>query len=76
MFNEIIVKNFSNATYAAELDAHRAVIELMSPVCGDRIRVQFEMVNDVVKGVRFQRGAVQPHWLPAIYFVHISTGSV
>lgn len=54
MFNEIIVKNFSDATYAAELDAHRTVIELMSPVCGDRIRVQFEMVSGLVKGVRFQ----------------------
>ncbi|MHA6574339.1 iron-sulfur cluster assembly scaffold protein [Pseudomonas yamanorum] len=54
MFNDIIVRHFSDATYAAELDAHGAVIELGNPVCGDRIRVQFEVENDLIKGVRFQ----------------------
>ncbi len=54
MFNDIIVNHFSNATYAAELDAHRAVIELGNPVCGDRIRVQFEIAHGLIKGVCFQ----------------------
>lgn len=54
MFNDIIVRHFSNATYAAELDAHSAAIELGNPVCGDRIRVQFDVLDRRIKSARFQ----------------------
>jgi len=54
MFNDIIVRNFSDPVYAAELDEQAAAIELGNPVCGDRIRVQFEVSDRVIQGVRYQ----------------------
>lgn len=54
MFNDIIVRNFSNPLYAAELDEQAATIELGNPVCGDRIRVQFEVVDNSIRNVRYQ----------------------
>lgn len=54
MFNDTIVQHFSNPTYAAELDEQAAIIELGNPVCGDRIRVQFEVCDSAVKNVRYQ----------------------
>ncbi len=54
MFNDIIVSNFSNPVYAAEVDEQAAAIELGNPVCGDRIRVQFEVVDRCIRGARYQ----------------------
>lgn len=54
MFNDIIVSNFSDPTYAAEVDEQAAAIELGNPVCGDRIRVQFEVADHSIHNVRYQ----------------------
>ncbi len=54
MFNDIIVSNFSDPVYAAEVDEQAAAIELGNPVCGDRIRVQFEVADHSIHNVRYQ----------------------
>lgn len=54
MFNDIIVRNFSDPQFAAELDEANASIELGNPVCGDRIRVQLEMAEGRVRRARYQ----------------------
>ena len=54
MFNEIIVKNFSDPVFAAELDAATAAIEIGNPVCGDRIRVQLDVADGIIKQARYQ----------------------
>lgn len=54
MFNEIIVRNFSDPQFAAELDEATASIELGNPVCGDRIRVQLELADGHVQRARYQ----------------------
>jgi NifU-like protein involved in Fe-S cluster formation len=54
MFNEIIVRNFTDPQFAAELDGASASIELGNPVCGDRIRVQLDVAQGSVRRVRYQ----------------------
>lgn len=54
MFNDIIVRHFSNPTHAGELaDASRS-IELGNPVCGDRIRVEIRLDGDRIAAARYQ----------------------
>ena len=54
MFNDIIVRNFSDPQFAAELEEATASIELGNPVCGDRIRVQLEVGGGQVRRARYQ----------------------
>lgn len=54
MFNEIIVKNFSDPAFAAELDEAAASIEIGNPVCGDRIRVQLDVADGLIRRARYQ----------------------
>lgn len=54
MFNEIIVKNFSDPAFASELDEATASIEIGNPVCGDRIRVQLDVTGGLIKRARYQ----------------------
>jgi len=54
MFNEIIVRHFSNPEFAAELDDATASIELGNPVCGDRISVQLKITHGHVQKARYQ----------------------
>jgi len=54
MFNDIIVKNFSEPIFAAEMDDATQTIELGNPVCGDRIKVQLKVANGHVQIARYQ----------------------
>lgn len=54
MFNEIIVKNFTDPIFASELNDPTLAIEIGNPVCGDRIRVQIDIVDDYIKCARYQ----------------------
>jgi NifU-like protein involved in Fe-S cluster formation len=54
MFNDIIVRNFSDPTFATELDEATASIEIGNSVCGDRIRVQLLMNDGVIEQARYQ----------------------
>jgi nitrogen fixation NifU-like protein len=54
MFNETIVRHFSNPEFAAELDDATASIELGNPVCGDRISVQLKITDGHVRKARYQ----------------------
>lgn len=54
MFNEIIVKNFTEPTFASELDEANTTIEIGNPVCGDRIRVQLDLEDGYIKSARYQ----------------------
>jgi NifU-like protein involved in Fe-S cluster formation len=54
MFNEIIVKNFSDPVFATELDEATASIEIGNPVCGDRIRVQLDVNDGLIRRARYQ----------------------
>lgn len=54
MFNDIIVENFSNPTFAEELPDASVVMELGNPVCGDRIRVQLQLADGLVQKARYQ----------------------
>jgi nitrogen fixation NifU-like protein len=54
MFNEIIVRNFSNPSFASELDEVSASIEIGNPVCGDRIRVQLDVAEGYIRQARYQ----------------------
>ncbi|WP_027468794.1 iron-sulfur cluster assembly scaffold protein [Deefgea rivuli] len=54
MFNEIIVKNFSDPAFASELDEANTSIEIGNPVCGDRIRVQLHVTEGLIKLARYQ----------------------
>ena len=54
MFNEIIVKNFTQPTFACELDEANTTIEIGNPVCGDRIRVQLDLEDGYIKSARYQ----------------------
>src|SRR5690554_2220681 len=49
MFNDIIVRNFSDPTHALELDQATDVIELGNAVCGDRIKVQLQIANGCIQ---------------------------
>jgi NifU-like protein involved in Fe-S cluster formation len=54
MFNDIIVKHFTEPTFAAEIDDPTRTIELGNPVCGDRIRVQLKEEGNRVAVARYQ----------------------
>lgn len=58
MYNDIVVRNFSNPIFAAELtnDDAGLLIEIGNPVCGDRIRAQIKLDSDrrVIDSARFQ----------------------
>jgi NifU-like protein involved in Fe-S cluster formation len=54
MFNETIVRHFSNPEFAAELDDATASIELGNPVCGDRISVQLQIADGHIRKARYQ----------------------
>lgn len=54
MFNDIIVDNFTNPVFAAQLNDADMVIELGNPVCGDRIKVQLKLVSDHIEVIRYQ----------------------
>ena len=54
MFNELIVRHFSNPEFAAELDDATASIELGNPVCGDRISVQLKIADGHLQKARYQ----------------------
>jgi NifU-like protein involved in Fe-S cluster formation len=54
MFNEIIVRNFTQATFACELHEANASIEIGNPVCGDRIRVQLDLEDGYIRSARYQ----------------------
>jgi NifU-like protein involved in Fe-S cluster formation len=54
VFNEIIVKNFSDPTFATELNEATASIEIGNSVCGDRIRVELEVDGGLIKRARYQ----------------------
>jgi nitrogen fixation NifU-like protein len=54
MFNEIIVENFSNPRFAEELASADLTLELGNPVCGDRILVQLQLAEGVIKKARYQ----------------------
>lgn len=53
MFNDIIVRNFSNPDYALELEDATDTITLGNPVCGDRINVQLLIRGDIVERVAY-----------------------
>lgn len=53
MFNDIIVKNFSNPEFAAEFENATNTIELGNPVCGDRIKVQLHIEDGVIKKANY-----------------------
>jgi nitrogen fixation NifU-like protein len=54
MFNDIIVRHFSNPVHAADLADATHTIELGNAVCGDRIRVQLRLAADIVEKARFR----------------------
>ena len=54
MFNDIIVANFSNPGYAEELPSADLTLELGNPVCGDRMRVQLQLADGIVRKARYQ----------------------
>lgn len=54
MFNDIIVKHFTEPAFAAEMDDATHSIELGNPVCGDRIKVQLRLQDERVERVRYQ----------------------
>ena len=54
MFNETIVRHFSNPTHAAELDDASCAIELGNPVCGDRIRIHLQLEGGFIEKARYQ----------------------
>ncbi len=54
MFNDIIVKHFSNPTHTGELPDASHSIELGNPVCGDRIRVDLRIDDGRIAVARYQ----------------------
>lgn len=54
MFNDIIVQNFSDPQFAAEIDDANATLELGNPVCGDRIKVQLKVQDGKIEKARYQ----------------------
>ena len=54
MFNDIIIKNFTEPAFAAEIDEATRTLELGNPVCGDRIKVQLNEGAGRVLQARFQ----------------------
>lgn len=54
MFNDIIVKNFTEPVFVGEIPEASEVIELGNPVCGDRIKVQLQMEDGRVSAARYQ----------------------
>lgn len=54
MFNDIIVKHFTEPTYAEEIGDETRSIELGNPVCGDRIRVQLKEDGERIVMARYQ----------------------
>ena len=53
MFNDIIVKNFSDPEFAAEIDDATTTLELGNPVCGDRIKVQLKLADGRIEKARY-----------------------
>lgn len=52
MYNDIIIKNFSEPEYSGEIQNPHFEFEVGNSVCGDRIRVQIEMDGEkITKGV-------------------------
>jgi nitrogen fixation NifU-like protein len=54
MFNEIITRNFTEPTFATELEGATHTLELGNPVCGDRIKVQLVIQDERVEAARYQ----------------------
>ena len=54
MFNDIIVRHFSNPTHTGELPNASRTLELGNPVCGDRLRVDLRIEGDHIAEARYQ----------------------
>lgn len=54
MFNDIIVKHFTEPTFAEEIGDATRTLELGNPVCGDRIRVQLKEDGERIALARYQ----------------------
>lgn len=54
MFNDIIVRHFSNPTHTGTVEAASHVLELGNAVCGDRIRVDLRIDGDLIAEARYQ----------------------
>lgn len=54
MFNDIIVRHFSNPTHTGAIEAASRVLELGNAVCGDRIRVDLRIDGDRIAEARYQ----------------------
>ncbi len=54
MFNDIIVRHFSNPTHTGEIAGASRSLELGNPVCGDRIRVDLRLDGDRIAEARYQ----------------------
>ncbi len=54
MFNDLIVKHFSNPTHTGTIADPSRVMELGNPVCGDRIRVDLRIDGDSIVEARYQ----------------------
>ncbi len=54
MFNDIIVRHFSNPTHTGELPDASRTLELGNPVCGDRLRVDLRIEDGRIAEARYQ----------------------
>lgn len=54
MFNDIIVRHFSNPTHTGEIAGASRSLELGNAVCGDRIRVDLRLEGDRIAEARYQ----------------------
>lgn len=54
MYNDIIVKNFTDPVFAEEMDEATASISIGNPVCGDRILVRLLVADGHIQRARYQ----------------------
>lgn len=54
MFNDLIVRHFSNPSHTGTIAEPSRVLELGNAVCGDRIRVDLRIDGDHIAEARYQ----------------------
>jgi nitrogen fixation NifU-like protein len=54
MYNDIIVKHFTQPSHAQELTDSDTSLEIGNPVCGDRVRVKLAFEGEGISRARYQ----------------------
>jgi len=54
LYRQVIMDHYKNPKNRGELDGDSLTVDMNNPTCGDRIQLQLQLEDDVVKDAKFQ----------------------